>query len=144
MIHHQNSDICFLCLPDILAKQIHIYYFLFYSSTTYISPMELWSITMTLSFWKSFFWKFRIRTWCSIPTLLFKCTWSTTKTSLYFFDGDLACVWLATWRQKNLIQGHVRGIRAASCWISWQAGKTMERFISYKIVHCNLSNCPRK
>lgn len=63
--------------------------FFFHSSTKHISLIELWSIAVTLRFCKSFFWKFRIRTWSSIPILLLKCTWSTAEKSLI----SLTVIW---------------------------------------------------
>jgi len=33
-------------------------------------------------------------------------------------------------RLTILMQGHLRGIQSAGCWISWQAGEAVERSIS--------------
>lgn len=136
-----NCDIYFLCLPDMLAKQVHIYWCLFNASKICINPRELWSIYSDFQVLESF-------SIClesgleAAPPLLYPSAPGAQQRNLsilWWWFG--VCL---VGRLKISVQGCLRGFQTAGCWISWQAWEVVERFISYKTVHCNLCNHPRK
>lgn len=136
--------IFFCCVYLICLQKEYIFTNAFFMHPQYVLTQQSYEVfAVTFSFWKAFLdvqnqdLKQHLHSCIQIDL-------EHNRQIFRFFDGDLACIWLAKISLKILVQGQLIAIQAAGCWISRQAGKAMEKFISCKIVHCNLCNHPRK